>query len=767
MSAEARAGQKHRSRRFNPWLWLAGTALTFRSRQGFNFLLAVFRFLAVVIIFLRLYSGLYAGIPGIIPWLIFATFLVYSVCLLVFSRQLTKFLDNRRFHVVLILLDTAGTAYFVSQSGQVNTELYILFLLPLVTAAHFLSRIYAMGMTLSIAGIYLLVLVTMAPENPLRNLFLPWLGRTFFLLGSTWVYRVQRSLPRANETKIISPADARKRLEEHLQDLRRVVPYDSVSVQLLYRDRLQIVACSGFPNPEEIYQIEFPIDDERYPNRLVLQSQRTVIAAAADYPSFQEQRYYAGHIVSWMGIPLISPSTGECFGMISIDSSQPRAYTVQDKKRAVMFARRISTFLIEAALGPAALTQATKQANLNALLKLWAEVLPSKTSIWDDDLQASQDLVLIGQKIFRTEDCSIFFVRHKYDGGVKDTVLHMIASSTIPAMLFNHHETFVNGQHGGGLTALAVHRNRTLNYGAAQIARSPYRTRFTEHLNYLFSKRSRQVLISPIRDSRGGAVGAIKIENRLDGSSDHPFYPVEEHSFEIFAAMVSLILETIRQRNYINRHDESVHGLRGIIHHAAIEPMNKVLNDLIYRPGQAQVGGTLREIQHTLDYVKMVIHGILSDSEDSLYLEKDGLIHALHRYLDSLRDIPHLKNTCDRIQIDTEAARDDLPFQIREVFFNIAREGILNIVRHSGIGEREDGFGSIDFSKKDGVYHLVIWDNGVGFSKEDWARERRRSFGLNDMMRQIEPIKGFSAMATLDIDSQPGSGTAIRVQWSP
>jgi len=127
-----------------------------------------------------------------------------------------------------------------------------------------------------------------------------------------------------------------------------------------------------------------------------------------------------------------------------------------------------------------------------------------------------------------------------------------------------------------------------------------------------------------------------------------------------------------------------------------------------------------------------------------------------------------LRITCDRIRIDAQDTRDDdLPYQMQEIFFNIAREGILNIVRHSKIDQKLDGFGEISLSSADGVFYLCIRDNGVGFSERDWAAEQKRSFGLNDMKKQIKLIEYSSRLATFDIDSRPGLGTLIQVHWAP
>lgn len=745
--------------------------LDIRSRSGFRKMLAWFRFLGCMTILVRFRLQIDNPLFSPVPLTVFFAFLGYSLLTIFLPSRNRGRLDVNPFHYLTIVLDSLFILYFVSLAGKTTTELYLLLLLPIVTAAHFLPRRSAVFAAATIIAIYFVVLLRfMQYENYMRDVQMPWIGRSLFLLAGAWLYRVQRGLPQVNESWITSPSDARDTLERLLRELKQYVPFDSASVQVVYRERLQIIACLGFENPGDIHQIEFPTDDPNYPNFLVMQTHQPKIVSARDYPSFREKNYYAEHVQSWMGVPLISPATGEFFGMISIDAARQGAFGQQDIARASAFAKRVSTFLIEAALGPAAMTQASSRENLLRLLGFWAKLLPQKSSQWEDEVQAAQELVQVGQKIFRTEDCSIFFLRRKYEAGNKtrQSVLHLVASTAIPLSQFGRREILVTGQPGDGLTGYAVHTNRTINYGARQVKNSPYLAGFTGHLKYFFSGRSKQVMIVPLRDAQGAPIGAIKIENRMGASSDREFFSVERNLFEIFAATAGMIIETIRQRNYIRRHEEGVHNLRGIIHHAAIVPIEDILKQS--NSGQPPLGldENISDIHHALNHVKMEIHGLLSDSEDSLHLEKEGLIHALHRYLKSLRDIPYLSPTCDCIRITALDLRDDeLPYRVQEVFYNVACEGILNMVRHSKIDEQMDGFGEISIRRENGTYCMVIEDNGVGFSRLGQSTAKRPSFGLYDMERQIRLLKASSRLAEFNVFTSPGQGTRVQVCWAP
>lgn len=755
-----------RLRPINLELLISNLNLSIRSRHGFYALIALARVGGVALIFLRFL--IVTKDTRLVSLVFLFIGFLYSVSIALFSKKVINQYDASTYHLSVIVIDTVLAGSFIFITGYATTDLYLFYFLPLATAAHLLKRksLLVIGPTVILS--YLVVLCLEPYTIFGRDVFIPWMGKAVFLLVGTLVLRAQRGLPNPNESWIVAPTKARDRLEKMLTEVQGTFPYSTASVQLIYRDRLQIVACQGFQNSKEIYQIEFPVDDPKFPNHIVVKSVQPKIEDPRNFDSFQDKNYFAAHIKSWMGIPLVSPATGECFGMISIDSSELNAFSNFDLLQAGWFAKKVSSFLVDVALGPAALTMATNRENLLETLKSWSELLPGKTSKWDDDLQASHDLIHIGQQIFRTEDCSIFFLRYNFVGDAEEPVLHLIDSTAIPRHLFQKHEMKVTGQKKDGLTGLVVHRNRTLNYGAVKIANSPYRANFTYHLSFLFSKTSRQVMIAPLRDSKGNAVGAIKIENRMGTSSQKEFLPVEKKMFEMYASMVSLILETIRQREYINRLDGGIHGLRGVVHHAAITPIQELINQFDSNQGDADAVNKLNEIQHALEYVKMGIHGVLADSVDNVYLEKEGLIHAVHHYLKSLRSIPFLKEACDCIKINSQNAREDeLPFHVQEVFFNVAKEGILNIVRHSKIEQMAGGTAEISLTREGDTFILSVEDNGVGFLESEEVSRQKRSFGLNDIKKQMQLKQYFCKVATVDVKSSPGRGTMIQACWAP
>ena len=76
-----------------------------------------------------------------------------------------------------------------------------------------------------------------------------------------------------------------------LDELQRVVPYDSCSIQVIQGNRLVIVSGRGFDDLEALLGQGFDLDDETNLNSHVVRSKRTqVFADVSDNPHFASER---------------------------------------------------------------------------------------------------------------------------------------------------------------------------------------------------------------------------------------------------------------------------------------------------------------------------------------------------------------------------------------------------------------------------------------------------------------------------------------------
>jgi PAS domain S-box-containing protein len=151
---------------------------------------------------------------------------------------------------------------------------------------------------------------------------------------------------------LTSTLDPEEVLTNILVQLRRVVHYDSTSVQLLHENNeLELISQRG-PTPE-LEKLgpgrRFPAIDLNYPNHRVITTQKPYIVndTYIECPAFQDE-LNTQHIRCWMGVPLIYGN--ELLGMITLDSSTANFYTAEMADLALMFATQAAQAIAHARL---------------------------------------------------------------------------------------------------------------------------------------------------------------------------------------------------------------------------------------------------------------------------------------------------------------------------------------------------------------------------------------------------------------------------------
>jgi len=126
---------------------------------------------------------------------------------------------------------------------------------------------------------------------------------------------------------ISSTLDQTQAIQTILDQLAKVVPYDSASVQLLREGYLEIVGGRGWPDPAAVMGMRFPVPGKN-PNTLVVQERRPVNVrdAAKEFKPFRHHPHK--YIQSWLGVPLIV--RGRVIGMFAVDHRQPNFFTDAD-----------------------------------------------------------------------------------------------------------------------------------------------------------------------------------------------------------------------------------------------------------------------------------------------------------------------------------------------------------------------------------------------------------------------------------------------------
>jgi PAS domain S-box-containing protein len=139
-------------------------------------------------------------------------------------------------------------------------------------------------------------------------------------------------------TATLSRDDAVERI---LAELRRVVPHDSASVQLLGDGYLEIVGGHGWSFPAHVIGVRFPVPGHN-PNTVVLETRRPVILpdAPVEYPHFKDAAFHAEHIRSWLGVPLIVRE--RLIGMLALDRREPDFFRPHHANLVTAFAAQVA-----------------------------------------------------------------------------------------------------------------------------------------------------------------------------------------------------------------------------------------------------------------------------------------------------------------------------------------------------------------------------------------------------------------------------------------
>lgn len=127
-----------------------------------------------------------------------------------------------------------------------------------------------------------------------------------------------------------------------LEQLNRVIPYNSASVQLLEGNELHIVGGRGWENPADVIGLHFPVPGDN-PNSVVIKTGKPYHLPETwkVYKEFNKPPH--NHIRSWLGVPLIFQE--KTIGLLAIDSTEPNHFTEDDLTIASEFANQVAVAL--------------------------------------------------------------------------------------------------------------------------------------------------------------------------------------------------------------------------------------------------------------------------------------------------------------------------------------------------------------------------------------------------------------------------------------
>lgn len=191
-----------------------------------------------------------------------------------------------------------------------------------------------------------------------------------------------------------------------------------------------------------------------------------------------------------------------------------------------------------------------------------------------------------------------------------------------------------------------------------------------------------------------------------------------------------------RRRIARDLHDEVIQDLAGLSYAMEAEEMRSSAEQ---RPLFAQAHSILHDNVRTLRAMTRELY--------PTNLDQLGLPAALNRLAEPLRQAG--------VEVTvTGADVDDLTRDAAAMFYRVAREALVNVLKHAQAEKVE-----LSLDDDDGDKVLVIQDDGRGFESANGAPEGH--LGLQIMKDTIEDAGG-----TIDVVSTPGAGTIVEARLS-
>jgi len=157
-----------------------------------------------------------------------------------------------------------------------------------------------------------------------------------------------------------------------LEQLAKVVPYDSMALWLRSGDTLYVAAARGFPDMDEILKLSVKAEDNRLFQAIEREKSPLVIA-----DTHQDSRFLAmgetDYVRSWLGVPLVVKD--RVIGTITIDKWELHFYHEKHAQMAVTFANQAAIAIQNARLYQAERKRAAQLAVVNQVARRVASIL--------------------------------------------------------------------------------------------------------------------------------------------------------------------------------------------------------------------------------------------------------------------------------------------------------------------------------------------------------------------------------------------------------
>ena len=552
-----------------------------------------------------------------------------------------------------------------------------------------------------------------------------------------------------------------------LEQLKRVVPFDSASVQLIHGNMLEMVSARGFllsPNPAEncfvLNEAEpaYPVTQGNVPYVLYEDIQLSI-------PAFKEPPHDRIH--AWMAVPL--RVKGRMLGIIALDGYDAGQFSEKHAQLAVTYANQVAIALENARLFSDLQNELEERRKLIAELErknAEAETLRESTAVVAATLEISEAVQRILEQLKRVvpyDSASVWMYKDKLAVMVGENGL---PSDAIPLAFYEVNESEPD--------YALLHED--LPYILLDDVQERYPQFSVTSLDYIHGW-----LAIPLK-ARGKLTGFISLDSRIRGH-------FTEHDAKLaltYADQVSIALENARLFSDLQA---ELAGRKNLI--SELENKNAELERFTYAVSH-DLKSPLFTIRGFLGYLQQDAlsgnHARLRDDVQRITDATDKMQRLLNELLELSR-VGRLKNESttfpfgDLVHEATElvqgqimargihiSVEPDLPMvygdrpRLLEVLQNLL-DNAAKFIGDQKAPQIEIGYRGQD--TKPGMYIFYVKDNGIGIPSEHYDR----IFGLFNkldpktegsgiglaMVKRILEVHG----GRIWVESESGKGTTF------
>jgi len=512
-------------------------------------------------------------------------------------------------------------------------------------------------------------------------------------------------------------------LNRILEQLNRVVPYDSASVMLINGENVRMVARQGISSGVETWN---DIKLSSLPGIVnAIQEKKPVIISDTRQNQEWVRLPNDAHIRSWLGVPLITHS--RIIGILNLNKGEIDYYKPADASLAMAFASQAALALQNATMFSQSQTYAEEMERRVAERTSELATLYDVTAITSEMQDLSEILERVLLRTLESLVCHAGAVCLLNENDVLELAsvvnfdgMWLPNEVELPdALMALMRETAVSGE-------ISIHTDQHLPQIPQPVT----------------------IVITPMRVERrqlgsmcvlAGADRKFRVEEvaLLASIADHTAVAVDNINLNNQAQQLAALKE--RERLARELHDSVTQQLYSLRLFADAAATTTKENDY---------GRTLSfihnidEIAHqTLKEMRLLLYELRSDT-----LLQNGLIIALRHRLDAVEQRAGVKT-----RLVSEATLT-IPHQHEENLFRIAIEALNNALKHANASTV-----TVDVSQHNEHIVMTITDDGDGFHLEDAMKGS--GMGLKNMFTRADHMQG-----TIEIHTQPGEGTQVTVK---